>query len=167
VSRLSQFIKRLKATRCPVRARHIEPSFLISIDDDPATPDDVLFDISLKAIDLARRINLEDIARRAIGQAITCWPGEHYRLLSAIVQVLDPKTVIEIGTATGASALAMLKFMASGTHLYTPTMVKRSRMASDLQDLRFIYTLPISQSKRLSQSSPSRPIHCFKYKTGM
>jgi len=125
MSRLSQFIKHLKAARCPVSARHIEPSFVISIDDDPASPDDVLFDISLKAIDLARRTNLDEIASRGnnVGEIINCWPGEHYRLLSAIVQVLEPKTVIEIGTASGASALAMLKFMASGTRLYTFDLV--------------------------------------------
>jgi hypothetical protein len=35
------------------------------------------------------------------------WPGEHYKLLTALIQLLRPKTVVEIGTATGMSALAM------------------------------------------------------------
>jgi|CZKG01.1.fsa_nt_gi predicted O-methyltransferase YrrM len=35
------------------------------------------------------------------------WPGEHYRLLSALVALLAPKTVLELGTATGMSALTM------------------------------------------------------------
>src|SRR5271154_191680 len=35
------------------------------------------------------------------------WPGEHYKLLAALVGVLTPKIVIEIGTATGMSALTM------------------------------------------------------------
>ena len=35
------------------------------------------------------------------------WPGQHYRLLTALVALLRPRTVIEIGTATGMSALAM------------------------------------------------------------
>jgi predicted O-methyltransferase YrrM len=35
------------------------------------------------------------------------WPGEHYRLLAAIVKVLRPKVIVEVGTATGTSALAM------------------------------------------------------------
>jgi tRNA methyltransferase complex GCD14 subunit len=38
-------------------------------------------------------------------------------------KVLNPKTVIEIGTGTGASALAMLKFMAPDGHLYTFDLV--------------------------------------------
>jgi len=36
------------------------------------------------------------------------WPGEHYRLLTAVVQVLSPMLVVEIGTFTGLSALAIL-----------------------------------------------------------
>jgi len=125
VSRLSRLIRRLRATRCPVRARHVEPSFLISPDDDPATADDLLLDLSLKAIELARRINLDDIATRGkpVSQFLSIWPGDHYRLLGAIVKVLEPKTVIEIGTATGASALAMLKFMAPDSRLYTFDLV--------------------------------------------
>lgn len=125
MSRLSRFIKRLRATRYPVRARHIEPSFLISTDDDPATADDVLLDLSLKAIELARHINLDDIVGRGkpICQFVGLWPGAHYRLLSAMVKILNPKMVVEIGTATGASALAMLKFMASDSHLYTFDLV--------------------------------------------
>jgi len=35
------------------------------------------------------------------------WPGEHYKLLSALVAQLAPRTVIELGTATGMSALTM------------------------------------------------------------
>jgi predicted O-methyltransferase YrrM len=35
------------------------------------------------------------------------WPGEHYKLLSALVALLAPKTIVEIGTATGTSALSM------------------------------------------------------------
>jgi predicted O-methyltransferase YrrM len=35
------------------------------------------------------------------------WPGEHYKLLSALVALLAPTTIIEIGTATGLSALTM------------------------------------------------------------
>jgi hypothetical protein len=118
-------MRRLRARRCPVRARHVEASFLISTDDDPATADDVLLDLSLKAIELARHIDLDDIASRGkpIGRFVGLWPGEHYRLLGAMVKVLNPKTVIEIGTATGASALAMRKFLAPDGRLYTFDLV--------------------------------------------
>jgi predicted O-methyltransferase YrrM len=35
------------------------------------------------------------------------WPGEHYKLLAALVALLAPKTIVEIGTATGISSLTM------------------------------------------------------------
>jgi predicted O-methyltransferase YrrM len=38
---------------------------------------------------------------------LDAWPGEHYKLLTALVALLAPKTIIEIGTATGMSALSM------------------------------------------------------------
>jgi predicted O-methyltransferase YrrM len=34
-------------------------------------------------------------------------PGEHYRLLKAMVQILKPKTSIEIGTFTGLGTIAL------------------------------------------------------------
>src|SRR5438128_133684 len=39
------------------------------------------------------------------------WPGEHYRLLAALVKLLQPKRVVEIGTLHGLSALALKKFL--------------------------------------------------------
>jgi hypothetical protein len=44
------------------------------------------------------------------------WPGEHYRLLAALVRTLNPKTVIEIGTFTGMGTLALAQeLQPSGT----------------------------------------------------
>src|SRR5205823_5974801 len=47
------------------------------------------------------------------------WPGEHYRLLAAIVSIVKPKLVIEIGTATGLSALTIKKHLAADAMLAT------------------------------------------------
>jgi len=49
-----------------------------------------------------RRERLHSLPRRP-----AVWPGEHYRLLAALVALLAPRTVVEIGTATGMSALTM------------------------------------------------------------
>jgi predicted O-methyltransferase YrrM len=146
MSTLSRLIKLLKP---PVRARLTEPSFLISVDDDASAPDDFLFDLSAKAIELARRTDLGDIASRdaSLGKLITCWPGEHYRLLGALVQVLAPRTVVEIGTATGASALSMLKFMAANTRLVTFDLVPWQQCPghilteSDFRDGRLVQSI--------------------------
>jgi predicted O-methyltransferase YrrM len=40
-------------------------------------------------------------------------PGEHYRLLAALVKLLQPERVLEIGTFHGLSALALKKFLPS------------------------------------------------------
>lgn len=101
----------------PVLARHMEYSMLYSEDDSPSAPSDLLTNISLEAIACARHISLEDVSHRLGGRfrypdsVVNLWPGEHYRLLAGLVQVLRPKTVIEIGTAEGLSALAMLKYL--------------------------------------------------------
>jgi predicted O-methyltransferase YrrM len=62
-----------------------------------------------------------EIARHAVDQPLNLlternapawmygWPGQHYKLLAAAVAVLQPKTVIDIGTFRGASALALLE----------------------------------------------------------
>jgi predicted O-methyltransferase YrrM len=47
------------------------------------------------------------------------FPGEHYRLLASLVQSLAPQAVIEIGTFTGLSALAMLATLPAGATITT------------------------------------------------
>jgi hypothetical protein len=47
------------------------------------------------------------------------WPGEHYKLLAGFVEVLRPAVVVEIGTATGLGALAMLATLGAGSRLVT------------------------------------------------
>ena len=37
------------------------------------------------------------------------FPGEHYRLINALVKVIKPEAIVEIGTDTGLSAKAMLE----------------------------------------------------------
>lgn len=39
---------------------------------------------------------------------MSLWPGEHYRLLAAISRIERPASIVEVGTATGASALCFL-----------------------------------------------------------
>lgn len=53
------------------------------------------------------RTPLRGERRHSLPRHLDVWPGEHYKLLTALIALLRPKTVIEIGTATGMSALAM------------------------------------------------------------
>lgn len=90
-------------------------SFLLSMDDDNARPSERLLDVALEAIQATRSLPLADIAARCPPpQLPSLWPGEHYRLLAGLVSALRPQTVLDIGTFTGASALALLAALPPG-----------------------------------------------------
>lgn len=85
--------------------------------DVPAT----LLEIVIKAVVEAQKINLDFLDIMTLersnlplikdyveqGGRVSRWPGEHYRLLAALVRVLDAKNIVEIGTYCGLSALAL------------------------------------------------------------
>jgi len=94
--------------------RHALPSYLLSMDDENSQPSEQLLDISLLAAYKANQIDLDGIKRRFDENAATfldVWPGEHYKLLAALVEVLQPQHLIEIGTTNGASTLTMKHFL--------------------------------------------------------
>jgi len=96
------------------------PSTIISFDrPDPAPRR--LIELSIAATRVAMdEISLDDIATRPnIPDWFNIWPGEHYRLLGALVKVLQPKVVIEIGTDCGMSALVMKKYLPADGRLVT------------------------------------------------
>ena len=72
-----------------------------------------LIELALEACRVAaREVDFSDLAARPnCKRWLTVWPGEHYKLLSGLVRVLQPKVAVEIGTAEGLSALAMKKYM--------------------------------------------------------
>jgi predicted O-methyltransferase YrrM len=91
-----------------IGARHAEISGVLSLDDAPGTPNERLLDLVPEILRVARREKLELLAVRNASPLVMVWPGEHYRLLAAIVRVTQPHRIVEIGTASGLSALAML-----------------------------------------------------------
>jgi predicted O-methyltransferase YrrM len=104
----------------PVDAENSFHSWIFSADDD-VQPSLRLLRLALDATEAAHaRVSLDDLAvRRNIPEYFTCWPGEHYRLLAGLVQVLQPKTLIEVGTSTGLSAITMLKYLRADGRLAT------------------------------------------------
>ena len=94
-----------------VSARHVEWSMVSSLDDQTPHPSDELIEIALAAAHEALRVDLSMVAARSRdhleARLITEWPGEHYRLLTALVRILSPRQVVEIGTFRGGSALAL------------------------------------------------------------
>jgi predicted O-methyltransferase YrrM len=102
--------------RWPVTARQIEPSVAVPVE---TAPSERLMDVALQTVDLARSVELDALVARSHDDLPNVWPGEHYRLLAALVACMRPKLVIEIGTATGMSALAMLTTLAHDARLVT------------------------------------------------
>jgi predicted O-methyltransferase YrrM len=100
-----------------IQARHSQPSIISSAEDDPGQPNDRLFDIASEAVRLCRIIRMNVFSTRQSQEArwFEIWPGEHYRLLAALVRMLQPKTIIEIGTATGMGTLSLSQENQSGT----------------------------------------------------
>jgi predicted O-methyltransferase YrrM len=111
---------RQNAPPLPLAARHIEYSAIISADDDILASDD-LIKLALKAVDRSRSISMKPVSARMTQPPFypEIWPGEHYKLLAGLAAELAPKTVIEIGTSTGLSALALLQTLPAGSSLHT------------------------------------------------
>ncbi|HUP85616.1 MAG TPA: class I SAM-dependent methyltransferase [Acidimicrobiales bacterium] len=88
-----------------------------------ASADAQLVRIGLAAAERAQHLDLEAVAARAQDSDeaswVRQWPGEHYRLLAALIDCLSAKNVVEVGTFTGLSALAMLTALPADGRLTT------------------------------------------------
>ena len=105
----------------PVKVLHREYSAIFSAVDEPYGPSARLIEVALESSRLAGGISLRDISSRmkAAPYFPDIWPGEHYRLLAGLVSALKPRVVVEIGTATGLSALALKKFLPEASKIFT------------------------------------------------
>ena len=86
-------------------------SAVSSVVDQLPPPTDELVRLLLAAADHARNIDLDSVARRGSNEQaawVRLWPGEHYRLLAGLVEALQPKLVVEVGTFEGLGSLALL-----------------------------------------------------------
>lgn len=102
-------------------ARHKEPSVIASMDDDPAKPTQRLVDLTVGALSRIASTPLTIFEGRPSTEPrwFDTWPGEHYRLLAAMVETLKASTLIEIGTFTGMGTLALLQALPSDGRLVT------------------------------------------------
>ena len=129
---MNQVLRRMKllltgrpAQPIPLQARHVELSAIASADDDLSKPSDRLLDIALQAAGQAPSISMSPVVERMTHGPYypEVWPGEHYKLLAGLVSVCQPRVVVEIGTSTGLSALAMRQTLPTGARLVTFDLV--------------------------------------------
>ncbi len=110
---------------------------------DPGTiygqqPSPALLDLALDAAREASKTSVVGLLERArsTGSPSAAWvdtfPGEHYRLLAALVRVLRPRRVIEIGTYTGASALALLEHATDEIRIVTYDLIPWNEIGGSL-----------------------------------
>jgi hypothetical protein len=121
-------------------ARHILISAVSSLYDSPGQPNDFLLTLGTKLIERSRSEDLPLLRGRKAPDWVFSWPGEHYRLLASLVSLLAPKRIVEIGTDTGLSALAMLQRMPAEGRLWTFDIVpwKEVRGGMGRQDGSFL-----------------------------
>jgi len=87
--------------------RHKEPSYICSLDDD-VSPNDFLMETTVLAVHEAWKTEIKDInPDKPDSMFYNVFPGEHYRLLKALVKNLNPKHMVEVGTYTGMGTLAL------------------------------------------------------------
>jgi hypothetical protein len=146
-------------------ARHKEASIIASLDDEPARPSRRLLDVALDTCAAARGLPLHIYAGRASNEPhwFDTWPGEHYRLLAALVRTLKPATVVEIGTFTGMGTLA--------TSPPSPPARRRGRAAA--RPASQAVTVPATttaahsaQSRPPGQQQVHRPVEALRVASG-
>ncbi len=94
---------------------------IASMDDEPSRPTRRLIDLSLVACTAVPHAKLSIFDERLSKEPrrFDHWPGEHYRLLNALVRTLRPRRVIELGTCTGMGTLSLLQSLPSGGRITT------------------------------------------------
>jgi predicted O-methyltransferase YrrM len=85
-------------------------SVISSAHDLYTEQNDDLVAVALGAAERARHLHLHELEARCGEPDLTwvrTWPGEHYRLLPALVQEIGARRVVEVGTYKGHGTLAI------------------------------------------------------------
>ena len=113
------------------------PSLICSIDDDPATQGcSELLQQVLRAASIAAGLTLDENARLNDSRFYNVFPGEHYRLLAALVKSCHAQEIIDIGTYTGMSSRVLLDASPSA-RVTTFDVIPWDQFDSHLQDKDF------------------------------
>src|SRR5205807_1625012 len=114
------------------RPGHGEYSMIYDTLNSGGGANDYLIDLGLRAANEAWHTHLPELSQRtdaAANDFARIWPGEHYRLLAALVKLLQPKRIVEVGTFRGLSALALKKFLPADGRITTFDIVPWDSLA--------------------------------------
>jgi predicted O-methyltransferase YrrM len=110
------------ADQIPGNASDKRLSAVYSLYQQPGKPSDYLLQLGINLVNESAKTNLDDIAARVPKTEvdyISIYPGEHYKLLAALIKIIQPKTVVELGTHLGYSSLCMKKYLPANGKLHT------------------------------------------------
>src|SRR5262245_20180826 len=110
-----------KAVPLPTTAADKRFSGLFTAMGQPGHPTPGLLSFGLECAKEALTIDLSAVSSRIKKgeNYIDVYPGEHYKLLAAIIKKKQPAIVAELGTHLGYSSLCMKPFMPAGGDIYT------------------------------------------------
>lgn len=120
--------------------RHVIHSALVSVDDDPATQKFDQYAFVASAVFEASQLLL-DIP----GQFVNVFPGDHYRLLAALIKLQQPQLMLDIGTFTGLSACVMGTYSPSTAQVVTFDVVPYTDLEETVLDPYICTGLAIDQ----------------------
>lgn len=120
--------------------RHVIQSAVISVDDDPAAQQFDQHAFIASAIFEASRLHL-DIP----GEFVNVFPGDHYRLLAALIKLFQPQLMVDIGTFTGLSARVMGAYSSSTAEVVTFDVVPYNEIPGTVLDTQICTALTIDQ----------------------
>lgn len=123
------------AGRLPVDAPCLNLSVVYQQPNGEAGPSERLLTLALEVAARARGVDLSTYFDRAEDAAdfLHPWPGEHYRFLAALVDVLRPTIVVEVGTSAGYSALALMHSLPENGRLVTFDLIPWDAMPTVLR----------------------------------
>lgn len=139
----------------PFPIQHRLYSMVVPPDVWKSRPSDRLVELALRVVARARTLRLDELATR-LQQDVNAWPGEHYRLVAALVAELGARRVVEIGTYQGTASLAMLAQLPADGRITTfdvipwpqiqPTVLRESdfssgRLQQEIVDLQVFANL--------------------------
>ncbi|MFN9546897.1 MAG: methyltransferase [Cyanobacteriota bacterium] len=113
--------------------RDWRPSAIASVEDDPSTQNFPAMMLVLDALRDAATLQL-DLASADAGEAVyfNSFPGDHYRLIAALVRCIQPKYIVEIGTYTGMATRVLLDHSPSDACVVTYDLLPWNSFRSHL-----------------------------------